>query len=139
MGHPPWGSSMGFTLSTSEMGSIGPCPLDRPSTARRGGGPERSPVRAEAASRLSSHRVGFCWGRRDFAARRAHARLFVYVCLVFLDSFYRCSGTFAERQTGDARTGFRCLRTITLDRLTVPPNRSRRDDQARTAAPKGAD
>ena len=45
MGHPPWGSSMGFTLSTSEMGSIGPCPLDRPSTARRGGGPERSPVR----------------------------------------------------------------------------------------------
>ena len=43
MGHPPWGSSMDFTLSTSEMGSIGPCPLDRPSTARRGGGPERSP------------------------------------------------------------------------------------------------
>ena len=39
MGHPPWGSSMGFTLSTSEMGSIGPCPLDRPSTARRGEGP----------------------------------------------------------------------------------------------------
>ena len=24
MGHPPWGSSMGFSLSTSEMGSIGP-------------------------------------------------------------------------------------------------------------------
>ena len=23
MGHPPWGSSMGFTLSTSEMGSTG--------------------------------------------------------------------------------------------------------------------
>ena len=71
MGHPPWGSSMGFTLSTSEMGSIGPCPLDRPSTARRGGGPERSPVGPAPSSRVSSHRVGFCWGGvwRSFGCR----------------------------------------------------------------------
>ena len=37
--------------------------------ARRGGGPERSSVRSEPSIRISSHRVGFCWGRRDFAAR----------------------------------------------------------------------
>ena len=48
MGHPPWGSSMGFTLSTSEMGSIGPCPLDRPSTARRGGGARVFPCEVRA-------------------------------------------------------------------------------------------
>ena len=79
MGHPPWGSSMGFTLSTSEMGSIGPCPLDRPSTARRGGGPERSPVRSEPSIRISSHRVGFCWGDVAVTDRRYRERIFAYL------------------------------------------------------------
>ena len=49
---------------------LGPYPLDRPSTARRGGGPERCPVGPAPSSRVSSYKVGVCWGRRDFAARR---------------------------------------------------------------------
>ena len=44
MGHPPWGSSMGFTLSTLEMGSIGPCPLPL------GGGDDMSEIHSVLGS-----------------------------------------------------------------------------------------
>ena len=44
------------------MGSVSPCPFDRPSTARQGEGPERSaagPRAKQQASRVFACRVSF--------------------------------------------------------------------------------
>ena len=50
-------------------------------------------------------------------------------------ALFRCSGTlYWGRQTGDARTGFRRLRTIIVDRRKVSPGHHKHDDQARPAA-----